>query len=92
MILYFFYGSGMCGKHPNHTYERNRNNSGNNWASLVPSNSQGILENLKEKTFAVYTKLNVFSFFFILFKYIHSAVVVTKVFFKLKMQPILKDL
>jgi hypothetical protein len=32
MIPYFFYGSGMYRKHPNHTYGRNRNNSANNWA------------------------------------------------------------
>ena len=32
MIPYFFYGSGMYRKHPNHTYGRNRNNSANNQA------------------------------------------------------------
>ena len=32
MIPYFFHGSGMYRKHPNHTYGRNRNNSANNWA------------------------------------------------------------
>ena len=33
MIPYFFYGSGMYWKHPNHTYGRNRNNSANNRAN-----------------------------------------------------------
>ena len=32
MIPYFFYGSGMYRKHPNHTYGRNRNDSANNRA------------------------------------------------------------
>ena len=32
MIVYFFYGSGMYRKHPNHTYGRNQNNSANNQA------------------------------------------------------------
>ena len=35
MILYFFYGSGMYRKHPNHTYGRNRNDSANNWARVM---------------------------------------------------------
>ena len=42
MIPYFFYGSGVYSKHPNHTYGRNRNNSANNrayiqkyWALIV---------------------------------------------------------
>ena len=34
MIPYFFYGSGMYWKHPNHTYGRNRNNSANNRAYM----------------------------------------------------------
>ena len=34
MIPYFFYGSGMYRKHPNHTYRRNRDNSANNWAII----------------------------------------------------------
>ena len=35
MIPYFFYGSGMYRKHPNHTYGRNRNDSANNWATVT---------------------------------------------------------
>ena len=30
MIPYFFYGTGMYRKYPNHTYGRNRNDSANN--------------------------------------------------------------
>ena len=35
MIPYFFYGSGMYRKHPNHTYGRNRNDSANNRAIMI---------------------------------------------------------
>ena len=35
MIPYFFYGSGMYRKHPNHTYGRNRNDSANNRANIL---------------------------------------------------------
>ena len=44
MIPYFFYGSGMYRKHPNHTYGRNRNNSANNWAFVIFISKQSLFK------------------------------------------------